>query len=202
MSDSDFPSTLPSLVTTPHASHEPKGPSPISDAQHPPSSGNTGPAGSRLISWVSWVGEAALILLAIMVFKVVLYFFSVLTGHAILRSAHNEYSAPLSSSITLGVVGGAPLAFLLIVYHCHKTGVLGLLRLATAHRSQVFMIALSAPEGAVAGALGAAMLQHSSEPMLSINQAARAGALGGPLVFTCYLLFVLSTFLFCSGSKE
>lgn len=60
----------------------------------------------------------------------------------------------------------------------------------TANRSQAFKIAMAAAEGAATGAVGAAVLRHySHEDMLDVIQAARAGALGGPLIFTGYLLF-------------
>lgn len=109
------------------------------------------------------------------------------TGHAILRSAHNEYSASLASSAQVGAVGAAVFAAPLFLV----CSVISCVRGAEAPKfniPQSVKIALAAGIGAFSGSVGASILRHYGHATLDVLLATRAGALGGPLVMTGWLL--------------
>lgn len=101
--------------------------------------------------------------------------FYLVSGHAILRAAHlSGYAEPISSSAKVGAVGGLVMtlpAILLCIFR--RKGLIFI----------VWSIAVDTTLGAMAGALGVAMLKNRLHgEMLDPLHAASAGALGAVII--------------------
>lgn len=181
MSDTDSESTLP-LPATSTSSR--KGTAPAKPGSSPPSI-----AHNIVNTFFEYCG-AILVLcggfVAIAAAAIVLPPIYLVTGHAILRSAHNEYSASLASSAQVGAVGAAVFGVPLLLFWLFIGWVFG--EEINFRVTQSTKIALAAPKGAIVGAVGASVLQHYGHATLDVVHATRAGALGGPLIMTGWLL--------------